>query len=268
MLWSDDPTELIAYIKEKGYQSINDFAYQEGMKPNTIGNAVRKFQLHHLFPNKRSALEIQIQMWISQFDDNLKHSFKMPSKREIDIYDDKLMLGFEVNGTHWHSSTFCEESYHYEKSMEAKSIGYRLIHIYEYEWIARKPQIQGFIKDLYGTTCVWYARELHNALECTVLAVCTVKGWQHNIELCHYLLLEHTLQLFSVAVVGYVKQRFACVPLTLFSNVYWGNVIFLSVHCCHSLVGSDNRNLVLDGAAAEYNAYVCFHCFYVCFLFC
>lgn len=150
MLHSDDPTELIAYIKEKGYQSIQDFAYQEEMRPNAIGNAVRKFHLHHLFPNKRSALEIQIQMWISQFDDNLKHSFKMPSSREIDIYDDKLMLGFEVNGNHWHSSTFRSESYHYEKSMEAKSIGYRLIHIYEYEWIARKPQIQGFIKDLYG----------------------------------------------------------------------------------------------------------------------
>ena len=150
MLKADDTTELINYIKQKNYQNIKDFANHEGMKINTIGDAIRKFNLHYLFPNKRSALEIEIQEWIAQYDDNLKTSLKMPNNREIDIYDDKRMLGFEVNGTLWHSGKYHDKNYHYEKTVEAESIGYRLIHIFEYEWVARRKQIQGLIKDILG----------------------------------------------------------------------------------------------------------------------
>ena len=137
--------------------------------------------------------------------------------------------------------------------------------------------------------CVGDTRELHYSLECTVLAVCAVECRENDIETCYNILLEHAFfgavevcvavdglhinflthckELLGVAVVGNIAQCRTSVPFTLLCDVYRGYLILLCVHCSHCLVGCNYRNLVLDGAAAEYNAYICFHRLYICFCF-
>ena len=65
---------------------------------------------------------------------NIQTNVKILGKEEADIYlaDNKLIIEFD--GTYWHSDLFKDKEYHLTKSLLAEKLGYRLIHIYQYEW--------------------------------------------------------------------------------------------------------------------------------------
>ena len=52
---------------------------------------------------------------------------------EIDIYIEQLNVGFEINGTYWHSDKFKESDYHQQKALRAREAGINLIHLYEWQ---------------------------------------------------------------------------------------------------------------------------------------
>lgn len=61
--------------------------------------------------------------------------------QEIDIYIPSLKLGFEFNGTYWHSDKQKPIDYHQKKSIVAKDKGITLIHLYEFDGIDRNKEI-------------------------------------------------------------------------------------------------------------------------------
>lgn len=54
--------------------------------------------------------------------------------QEIDIYIPELKLGVEVNGCYWHSEIEKPKNYHFNKWLQAKFVGVKLIFIWE-DWV-------------------------------------------------------------------------------------------------------------------------------------
>lgn len=65
---------------------------------------------------------------------NIQRNINILNKEEADIFIPENNLIIEFNGTYWHSDLFKDQNYHLNKSIIAENLGYRLIHIYQYEW--------------------------------------------------------------------------------------------------------------------------------------
>jgi hypothetical protein len=70
-------------------------------------------------------------------------------------------LGIEFNGLYWHSDIYKDKNYHLDKTKLANSKGYRLIHIFEDEWINKEDIVKSIInnklniidKKIYARNC-------------------------------------------------------------------------------------------------------------------
>lgn len=71
---------------------------------------------------------------------------------EIDILVPEAKLAIEFNGNYWHSDQQKPKSYHFDKTKAANEAGYRMIHVWEGDWDARKDQIKRIIINACGKT--------------------------------------------------------------------------------------------------------------------
>ena len=69
---------------------------------------------------------------------------------ELDIVIPELKLAIEFNGDYWHSTSFKDKNYHLNKTIECESKGYRLIHIFEHEWLNNKNEIKQKLIDIFN----------------------------------------------------------------------------------------------------------------------
>lgn len=65
---------------------------------------------------------------------------------EIDVYLPELKIGYEFNGVYFHSEYYKSKEYHQEKSLLAKSLGIKLIQIWEDDWYYKTDIIKKMIK--------------------------------------------------------------------------------------------------------------------------
>jgi ribosomal protein L44E len=71
--------------------------------------------------------------------------------KELDIVIPELKLAIEFNGTYWHSEQAGKDkNYHLNKTLECEKQGYRLIHIFEHEWVNKQEIIKAKLKALFG----------------------------------------------------------------------------------------------------------------------
>lgn len=99
----------------------------------------------HLLPedssyNKNTTLELFIKSILDEYDIHYVENDRTIIKKEIDIYIPELKIGFECNGTYWHSSKFKNNRYHLNKYKDCKINGIQLIQIWS-DWIINKPEI-------------------------------------------------------------------------------------------------------------------------------
>lgn len=66
-------------------------------------------------------------------------------RKEIDIYIPKLNLGFEYNGSYWHSSKFAIKTRHQEKTMNAIDKGISLITVFDWQWHSYREIVEDVI---------------------------------------------------------------------------------------------------------------------------
>lgn len=69
---------------------------------------------------------------------------------EIDIYLPELKLGIEYDGLYWHSEINKGKEYHKNKTIKARDMGIKLVHIFEYEWknVARMDRVKKYLVSL------------------------------------------------------------------------------------------------------------------------
>lgn len=81
---------------------------------------------------------------------------------ELDVYNERLKFAVEYCGLYWHSEISPSprnSKYHAEKYRICKSLGVRLITIFEDEWLSRKSQCKGYLNSIIGKSSKsFYAR--------------------------------------------------------------------------------------------------------------
>lgn len=72
----------------------------------------------------------------------------IPNTKEIDIILPELKLCIEYDGLYFHSSKFRTNNFHVHKTKECEKLGYRLIHIFEDEWIHQRKIVKNKLKHI------------------------------------------------------------------------------------------------------------------------
>ena len=99
-------------------------------------------------------------------------------------------------GNYWHST-----EYHLNKTIACEKIGYRLIHIFEHEWINKQNIIKQKLIDIFNN---------NEEIDKTDLLILDRCWYSKNIKINNYILIKETLP-------------------TLVNNTYnCGNLIFKS----------------------------------------
>jgi len=84
---------------------------------------------------------------------------KIACPQEIDILIEDRKLGIEFNGQWWHCDHKVHRLYHANKHAACQAKGYRLIQIFEGEWIRKRPIVQSRIRAMLGLNKTIYARQ-------------------------------------------------------------------------------------------------------------
>lgn len=102
--------------------------------------------------NYVSSYEIEVFDFIQSIGiENLKSSVRnIDGIKEIDIFCEKYKLGIEFDGLYWHSEYFKENNYHLDKTKKMNNLGYRLIHIFEDEWLFKRNICESIIRNSFN----------------------------------------------------------------------------------------------------------------------
>lgn len=71
--------------------------------------------------------------------------------KEIDLIIPLLKIGLEYNGLYYHTEKMGKNStYHLNKTISCNESGYRLIHIFEDEWVVNKDLVKSKLRHIFG----------------------------------------------------------------------------------------------------------------------
>lgn len=96
--------------------------------------------------------EKKIAKFLRQYTKVIRNDRTILGGKEIDIVLPEHKLAIEYNGLHWHSSRFKDAKYHLEKTEMCEAKGYRLIHIFEDEWLNKQDIVKSRLMNLIGET--------------------------------------------------------------------------------------------------------------------
>ena len=151
--------ELIKYIKNNfktKKPTIVELAQKMGFSRQRIGRAINEFNLRTYINYYENHEEASLRNFVSQFVEVYPEEYYISDKEGkyygIDVYIPSKKIGFEFNGTYWHSELFKDSQYHQKKSLVAAEKGIQLFHIWEHEWNdpVQRPIIEALIKSKLG----------------------------------------------------------------------------------------------------------------------
>jgi hypothetical protein len=124
-------------------QTIKDISDSLGVSNTTVCNY---FRMHDVLikHNTSSNGENELYTFISDNYDGLilQNDRNIIKPKELDIVLPELKIAIEYCGLYWHSSNKLDKNYHYNKLNLSNMNGYRLITIFEDEWIEHKEIVQ------------------------------------------------------------------------------------------------------------------------------
>ena len=146
--------------------------------------------------------------------------------RELDIWLPDRKLAIEFNGVYWHSDQFRDRNYHANKFLDCRSLGIRLIQIWEDEWKAKQPIVISRLRSVLGIDTRIFAR-------CCELDLAVDPKEYRDFLLTHHLQgyasasvligLRHHSRL--VAVMSFSKSRYAQADWELIRYASTGSVV-------------------------------------------
>lgn len=94
----------------------------------------------------RSFLEIELFEFVQSIYPDAEHSVRI-NRKEMDICIPELKLGIEFHGVYWHSEIKVSTDHHKNKYNHFRELGYRLIQIWEDDWVHNKDVVKKFINN-------------------------------------------------------------------------------------------------------------------------
>lgn len=105
-----------------------------------------------------SRQEIELQEWLSQYVDIKTNDRSIIPPLELDIIIPSHNIAIEYNGIYWHSEQRGKDrKYHLNKYNQCNDAGYRLIQVWENEWVLKKDIVKSIILSSLGI----YDRKIH-----------------------------------------------------------------------------------------------------------
>ena len=104
------------------------------------------------FTHGYSGMEKELVEFCRHYFTNLIENDKtLIAPYELDIVIPDKKIAIEFNGSYWHSAQAGKDkNYHLNKTELCESKGYRLIHIFEWEWITKQEIIKEKLKAILG----------------------------------------------------------------------------------------------------------------------
>jgi len=103
--------------------------------------------------------ELEVREFVSSIVPIVANARGIIAPLELDIVIPSLHLAIEYNGLYWHSEIHKENNYHKIKMEKCNEAGYRLIQIFEDEWLNNKDIVKSRLAALLGQNKVLYARK-------------------------------------------------------------------------------------------------------------
>jgi very-short-patch-repair endonuclease len=101
----------------------------------------------------QSILEKEICDYVKTLDYNIKEQNRtIISPLELDIVSETHKIAIEVDGLYWHSETSGNKNkfYHSTKKKLTNDAGYKLIQIFEDEWMEKQKTVKSRLKNLFN----------------------------------------------------------------------------------------------------------------------
>ena len=67
-------------------------------------------------------------------------------RRELDVWVPSRMVAVEFNGVHWHTEALRGRTYHHDKYEECRSLGIRLLQVWDDDWARRRPVVEDHLR--------------------------------------------------------------------------------------------------------------------------
>lgn len=144
----DKTTENIALSKNKQWlieqhhvnkRTIVDIAKQLGYVPTQIYDNFAELNIDVInYDHTISLAEKELVEILSKYTEVKQSDRTIIAPLELDIVLPQLNIAIEYCGLYWHSSQFRHPMYHYQKYIACKNKQYRLITIFEDEWINKR----------------------------------------------------------------------------------------------------------------------------------
>jgi hypothetical protein len=159
--------------------------------------------------NTTSKLEMEVADFISQYVSCETSNRTVLSGKELDILIPEKKLAVEFDGLYWHSNIKREKNYHLEKTERCEEQNIQLIHIFENEWLNKRPIVESILLAKLGI----FQKRLY-ARKCSVKTV-SQEAYREFVELNHlqgYVPAKMILGLFYedelVEICSFGKSRF------------------------------------------------------------
>lgn len=142
------------------------------LKCGNTFKAIHSNGCHHrcptCYPSGKSYEEVEMRDFITSIyaGDVFVGDRRAISPFELDIYVPDRKLAVELDGLFWHSNEDRDRNYHLTKTKMCESNGIHLVHVFENEWVNKRPIVESRIKNLLGV----YDRTIY-ARNCRVGAV-------------------------------------------------------------------------------------------------
>lgn len=158
---SDFGLEFVS-IQETSIYNLKHLDHQFQIHKNTLNDRIRNGNMICTICNKiesGSDSENQLFNFIRQnYSGDIIQNNRGMIGSEIDILIPDLNLGFEYNGLYWHSDLYKDKRYHLNKTEKCKSVGIKLITIWEDDWKFKKEIVKWRILNLLGESKRIWAR--------------------------------------------------------------------------------------------------------------
>lgn len=140
--------EKIKETNLKKYGSISPFGNKE-IKKKAQNTVITKYG--KIFNQCKGFQQKSVQDWLTSLGFEFKSDHKILNGKEIDLYNEKLKLGIEYCGIHWHTERYGRmRNYHLDKLKKCNEQGIRLITIFNDEWLYHTKQCKNFLKSVLG----------------------------------------------------------------------------------------------------------------------
>lgn len=185
----------------------------------------------------QSILEREICDYVKILDASIKEQNRdIISPMELDIVSEKHKIAVEIDGLYWHSELSGRKSkfYHLLKRKNTNNCGYKLIQIFEDEWIEKQKIVKSRLKNLfyknfrkiYARKCI--VKEIPTNVKSKFLKKYHIQGNdKSNLHLGLYyknkLVSVMTFNPYRIALGNTPKEN--CYELTRFCSVFNFSVI-------------------------------------------